>query len=175
LKPRFSKLKRKKFKLVQTKNKKVKTIQKVIILVIILAGFVFAVSFSTLYAQTHIIEGTACSCTLPIPLLIPTFSSLGIFVGSLVYYLLFPRIEESKEGEILNLFLDFLEPGEKFILEKILENGGKITQSRLSSQFGKVKVFRILENLRKRGIIEKEAHGKTNIVKLTEKFNKLLS
>jgi uncharacterized membrane protein len=141
----------------------------------ILAGFIFAVSFSTLYAQTHIIEGTACSCTLPIPLLIPTFSSLGIFVGSIVYYLLFPKIEEDKGKEDLNLFLDFLEPDEKSVLQKIIENKGKITQSKLSSQFGKVKVFRILESLRKRGIIEKEAYGKTNTIKISEKFSKLLS
>jgi uncharacterized membrane protein len=141
----------------------------------ILAGFIFAVSFSTLYAQTHIIEGTACSCTLPIPLLIPTFSSLGIFVGSIVYYLLFPKIEEGKGKEDLSLFLDFLEPDEKSILQKIIENKGKITQSRLSSQFGKVKVFRILEKLKERGIIEKEAYGKTNTIKISEKFSKLLS
>jgi uncharacterized membrane protein len=152
-----------------------KTIQKLIIVVMILAGFIFAVSFSTLYAQTHIIEGTACSCTLPIPLLIPTFSSLGIFVGSIVYYLLFPKIEEGKGKEDLSLFLDFLEPDEKSILQKIIENKGKITQSRLSSQFGKVKVFRILEKLKERGIIEKEAYGKTNTIKISEKFSKLLS
>jgi uncharacterized membrane protein len=141
----------------------------------ILAGFIFAVSFSTLYAQIHIIEGTACSCTLPIPLLIPTFSSLGIFVGSIVYYLLFPKIEEGKGKEDLSLFLDFLEPDEKSILQKIIENKGKITQSKLSSQFGKVKVFRILEKLKERGIIEKEAYGKTNTIKISEKFSKLLS
>ncbi|MGC8812757.1 MAG: helix-turn-helix transcriptional regulator [Candidatus Aenigmatarchaeota archaeon] len=152
-----------------------RTIQKLIIIVIILAGFIFSVSFSTLYAQTHIIEGTACSCTLPIPLLIPTFSSLGVFVGSIVYYLLFPKIEEGGSKEDFNLFLDFLDPDEKVIVQKIVENNGKITQSKLSSQFGKVKVFRVLEDLRKKGIIEKEAYGKTNTVKLSGKFSKFLS
>lgn len=151
-----------------------KTIQKLIIIVIILAGFIFSVSFSTLYAQTHIIEGTACSCTLPIPLLIPTFSSLGIFVGSIVYYLLFPKIEESKDKEDYKIFLDFLDPEEKAVLQKIIENKGKITQSKLSSEFGKVKAFRVLENLKKKGIIEKEAYGKTNTVKISEKFSKHL-
>ncbi|MEM5834665.1 MAG: hypothetical protein QXQ69_02360 [Candidatus Aenigmatarchaeota archaeon] len=151
-----------------------RTIQKLIIIVIILAGFIFSVSFSTLYAQTHIIEGTACSCTLPIPLLIPTFSSLGIFVGSIVYYLLFPKIEESKEKEDYKIFLDFLDPEEKAILQKIIENNGKITQSKLSSELGKVKTFRVLEKLKKKGIIEKEAYGKTNTVKISEKFSKLL-
>lgn len=163
-----------KLKFSLNKIKKVKAIQKLIIIVIILAGFIFSVSFSTLYAQTHIVEGTACSCTLPIPLLIPTFSSLGVFVGSIVYYLLFPKIEEGKSKEDLKLFLDFLDFDEKIILQKIIENNGKITQSKLSSQFGKVKVFRVLENLKKRGIIEKEAYGKTNTVRISEKFSKIL-
>ncbi|MEM5883037.1 MAG: hypothetical protein QXQ77_02235 [Candidatus Aenigmatarchaeota archaeon] len=151
-----------------------KTIQKLIIIVIILAGFIFSVSFSTLYAQTHIIQGTACSCTLPIPLLIPTFSSLGIFVGSIVYYLLFPKIEESKNKEDYKIFLDFLDPDEKFVVQKIIESKGKIIQSKLSSEFGKVRAFRVLESLKKKGIIEKEPYGRTNKVKISEKFYNLL-
>jgi len=152
-------------------------IQKLIIVVIILAGFIFSVSFSTLYAQTHIVEGTACSCTLPIPLLIPTFSSLGIFVGSIVYYIMFPKYGEEKEKyrEKLNLFLDMLEKDEKEFIQKIFENKGRIVQSKLSSQFGKVKTFRIIENLKKRGIIEKEPYGKTNVIAFSEKFRDVLS
>ena len=67
------------------------------IAVMLITGFIFAVSFGTLYVQTNIVEGTVCSCTLPIPLLIPTFSSLGVFVGSLVYYLMFARIKETEK------------------------------------------------------------------------------
>lgn len=152
-------------------------IKKLIILVIILTGFIFGVSFSTLYAQTHIIEGTACSCTLPIPLLIPMFSSLGIFVGSIVYYLMFPRFEEVKEKslEVEKILLDLLNPDERKIIEKIIQNKGKITQSKLSSELGKVRVFRIIESLKKRGIIEKEPYGKTNVIKLSEKFENFLN
>jgi hypothetical protein len=66
--------------------------KKSLIVIILLSGFIFAVSFSTLYAQTHIIEGTACSCTLPIPVLIPTFASLGLLIGSILYYFMSPKI-----------------------------------------------------------------------------------
>jgi len=38
---------------------------------------------------------------------------------------------------------------------------------------GKVKAHRILERLEKRGILAKEQYGKTNMVKLTEKYRKL--
>jgi uncharacterized membrane protein len=150
--------------------------KKLVAAVILMAGFVFAVSLSTLYAQTHIIEGTACSCTLPIPLLIPTFSSLGLFIGSIVYYLTFSKVEEARERCATNarVLLDMLEPNEKNIILKIVDNKGKITQSKLSRQFGKVKTFRVLENLRKRGIIKKESYGKTNLIELDEKYSKLL-
>lgn len=149
---------------------------KSIIAIIILSGFIFAVSFSTLYAQTHILEGTACSCALPIPILIPTFSSLGLLIGSVVYYFMFPKVEESKEKKIQAVFslVEMLRPDEKEIIKKLLENKGEIPQSRLSQTFGKVKTFRILENLRKRGIIEKEPYGKTNVIKLNEKFHQVL-
>jgi len=149
----------------------------VMIVIMLITGFIFAVSFSTLYAQTHIIEGTACACTLPIPILIPTFSSLGILIGSFVYYAMFPKLMESdkKSAEYAQVVLDMLQVDEKNIIKKIIENKGEITQSKLSSLFGKVKTFRVVENLKKRGIITKESYGKTNKIRLNEKFNKILS
>ncbi len=150
--------------------------KKVIIVLMLLTAFIFAVSFSTLYAQTNIAAGTACSCTLPIPVLIPTFSSLGVFIGSLVYYLMFPKIEENREKvvEDKKVLLDMLRADEREFVKEIVENDGKITQSKLSQKFGKVKTFRILESLRKRAIVEKERYGKTNVVQLSEKFRRAL-
>jgi len=146
------------------------------IVIMLITGFIFAVSFATLYAQTQIVEGTVCSCTLPIPVLIPTFSSLGILVGSFVYYAMFPKLIETEKrlAEDSRVVLDMLHTDERNIIKKIVENKGEITQSRLSSLFGKVKTFRVLESLRKRGIITKESYGKTNKIKLDEKFNKIL-
>jgi len=146
--------------------------RKIVIVVMILAVFIFAVSFSTLYAQMQISAGTTCSCSMPIPLLIPVLSSIGVLIGSAVYYFMFPKVEESKEkqGHIVTAMLDMLYPDEKEIVKKLLENKGKISQSKLSSLFGKVKTFRVLENLKKRGIIEKEPYGKTNTIILSEKF-----
>ena len=150
--------------------------RKIAIVIILITGFIFAVSFSTLYAQTHIVEGTACQCTLPIPILIPTFSSLGILVGSFVYYTMFSRLRESERKCIKDtkVLLEMLPADERKIVEKIIENKGEVFQSRLSSTFGKVKTFRILENLKRRGIILKESYGKTNKIKLNEKFRGVL-
>lgn len=144
--------------------------KKIGILIMILAGFIFGVSFSTLYAQTHIYQGTACSCTLPIPILIPTFSSLGVFVGSLVYYFM-PR---SSKGFDSGLMLDLIEGKRKEAMEMLVKNEGEILQSELSSELGKVKAHRLVKELEKNGIIEKEAYGKTNKIKLKAKFKPLL-
>jgi uncharacterized membrane protein len=150
--------------------------KKSLMTIILLSGFIFAVSFSTLYAQTHIIEGTACSCTLPIPVLIPTFASLGLLIGSVLYYFMSPKIEENKEKQIQLIFslIDMLNPEEREIVKKLFEDKGEILQSKLSQSFGKVKTFRILESLRRRGVIEKEPYGKTNVIKLSEKFRNIL-
>ncbi|MCD6402721.1 MAG: hypothetical protein J7K98_00120 [Candidatus Aenigmarchaeota archaeon] len=146
----------------------------ILIAIAVLASFVFLVSFGTLYAQTHIVEGNACSCTLPIPLLIPTFSSLGILVGSVVYYALTSRMEkiaEKRSGE-REALLKLLNEEERFIISKLIENEGKITQSSISRKLGKVKAFRAIERLRARGVVKKERYGKTNILVFTEEFRK---
>ncbi|MEM5793119.1 MAG: hypothetical protein QXY45_02040 [Candidatus Aenigmatarchaeota archaeon] len=150
--------------------------KKLAILTMVITGFIFAVSFATLYAQTHIAEGTACSCKLPIPVLIPTFSSLGVFVGSFVYYLMFSRIKdkENKTKRDLVELLDILPSDERELLKMLIENKGQITQSKISKEFGKVKSFRVLESLRRRGIVVKERYGKTNMVKLEKKFEEIL-
>jgi len=160
--------------------------KKILGIIIILSIFIFLVSFGTLYAQTHIIEGTACSCTLPIPLLIPTFSSFGVIVGALVYYFIgyskhkedIPRKELLKRLESYNkkdvkdpkIFLNFLDNREKQILEVLIKNRGEITQAKLSSLFGKVVVFRAIESLKRKGIVKKENYGKTNKIILEDVY-----
>jgi len=144
-----------------------------IILTMLISCFVFLVSFATLYAQTHIIEGTACSCTLPIPLLIPMFASFGLFIGLATFYLLSPWFIK-KQNKNIELLLELLDPDEKEVIKELLENEGKVLQARLSRKMGKVKCFRILERLKQRGIIEKEKERKTNVIKLNEKFRSLI-
>ena len=146
--------------------------RKLIIFGILVSTFVFSVTFATLYAQTHIIEGTACSCTLPIPLLIPMFSSFGILVGLISFYLLLSTIEKSKE-EAKN-WIELLDPLERDVIKMIIDNEGKITQAKISKEIGKVKAFRVLERLKERGIIEKIKERKTNIIKFSDKFEFLL-
>jgi len=144
--------------------------------IMLITGFIFAVSFGTLYTQTHINQGTVCSCTLPIPILIPTFSSLGVFVGSFVYFLMFSKIKDTKvqSTEDAKKLLDLLQNDEKRILSELVKNKGEVLQSKLSKKFGKVKVFRTLEGLKQRKIITKKDHGRTNKIILNESFKEVL-
>ncbi len=151
--------------------------RKILIVIILLAGFIFGVSFSTLYVQTHVSQGTTCSCTLPISILIPSLSSLGVFIGSLVYYMLYPKIEEDKKkrNENIERLMEILPKNEGDMIKMLIKNRGETTQNRLSSEFGRVRTFRIIERLRKRGVLEKVPYGKTNTVRLSEKFRQILA
>lgn len=148
--------------------------KKIIIGMVIIAGFVFLVSVTALYVQMQIAEYGFCP--IPIPVLVPAFASLGVFIGSLIYYLMFIKLEKSEEkhSEIVNILLEMLQADEREVIKKIIENKGEILQSKLSALFGKVKTFRVIESLVKRGIVLKESYGKTNKIKLNEKFKEIL-
>jgi uncharacterized membrane protein len=146
----------------------------ILILGILISTFVFAVSFATLYAQIHIEEGNVCSCTLPIPLLIPTFASFGVLIGLISYYLVSPIILR-RCSQNLGTFLEILDPREKEIIQLLIENKGEISQAKISKKLGKVRAFRVLEKLKARGIIEKEKKKKTNKIRLVKDFLDLFS
>ncbi len=146
--------------------------KKLLIFGILVSSFIFSVTLATLYAQIHIIEGTACKCTIPIPILIPMFSSFGILVGLFSFYLMLPTIERSK-SEIKN-WIELLEPMERRVIQMLIDNNGTITQAKISKEMGKVRAFRVLKKLAARGIIDKIKERKTNVIKLSSKFEFLL-
>ena len=114
----------------------------------------------------------AYCCRLQISLLIPLFSSFGILVGLISFYLILHTIEKRKFG-VMNL-VELLDPSEREVIKMIIDNEGKIAQARISRNIGKVKAFRILEKLKSRGVIEKIKDRKTNIIKLSNRFEFLL-
>jgi len=52
-----------------------------------LSIFVFIVAISSLYVQIQIVEGNICGCLIPLPLFIPFIASVGLFIGTLSFYL----------------------------------------------------------------------------------------
>ncbi|OIN87916.1 MAG: hypothetical protein AUJ50_02240 [Candidatus Aenigmarchaeota archaeon CG1_02_38_14] len=89
---------------------------------------------------------------------------------------MFARIKESEKklSEDAKVMLDMLPNDEKEMILRLVGSNGEISQSRLSGIFGKVRTFRTVESLKKRGIVVKEKYGKTNMVKLESRFRNIL-
>ncbi|WP_457753701.1 helix-turn-helix transcriptional regulator [Thermococcus sp.] len=54
---------------------------------------------------------------------------------------------------------------ERDVLEFILQNG-EVTQKKLSKIFGKVKACRVIQNLEKKGLIERSKKGRTYVIRV---------
>jgi len=147
--------------------------KKVIIGAILIVIFVLVVTLSSWYVWNEMYFGDVCSCAIPLPILIPVLASIGMLTGTLVYYIFSPRFERNPvpKDSIMKMF----NAKERNLMNIILENGGKISQARIGHETGlsKVNVFRSLEKLKERGVIEKESRGKTNIIKLSEDVMKI--
>ncbi|MBU0532881.1 hypothetical protein KKB44_05310 [Candidatus Micrarchaeota archaeon] len=101
---------------------------------------------------------------------IPAFIVLGFLFGVVVSFFYFERklevpLPEANRKQIL---LSLLQPAERKVLEKVVEKGGEALQSEISrvEGVGKVKAHRVIEKLVRRGVLEKEQMGKTNILRL---------
>lgn len=142
--------------------------------IILLTGFIMAVSAASLYAQSHILSGTACGCSFPIELLIPMLSSAGVLVGSLTYYFMSSHLKSKKD---LSPLMALLDTDQRAVIQALAKAGGSLPQSRLVSETGlnKVKVSRIVADLEGRGVVKKEASGITNTVELEEMLKKALA
>ena len=138
--------------------------KKMILGMMLISVFVLMVGISSFYVQTQIEIGNVCGCLIPIPIFIPFLASVGLFIGTLVYYFLSPKFEPKKIDK--NVFMKIFDNQEKELINHLLKNEGESTQARIVRDTGmsKVRVFRLLENLRKRDIVSKVPHGKTNLI-----------
>ncbi|NYZ79517.1 hypothetical protein H0N99_05205 [Candidatus Micrarchaeota archaeon] len=110
--------------------------------------------------------------------LIPVFIAIGFVLGAAAFYF----FTENKKVEYVEVkpnpeaVLKLLSKEERKVVSKIVEEGGKALQSEISllDGMGKVKAHRIIDRLVDRGIIEKEQHGKTNLVKLSKELKEIL-
>lgn len=108
--------------------------------------------------------------------MIPVFIAGGAILGAVALYLFYEKTQQPGQQENdAKLALSLMEADERKVVGRIVEEGGRITQSEVSriEGIGKVKSHRIIERLEKRGILAKEQYGKTNMVKLSEKYRKL--
>jgi len=70
----------------------------------------------------------------------------------------------SPEIDDKNIILKFLNPGERKVVEALIEKNGEILQSEISRMDGmtKLKTHRAVRDLERKGIIKRESHGKTH-------------
>jgi uncharacterized membrane protein len=142
--------------------------KKIIVGMTVISAFVLIVGVSSFYVQTQIDSGNVCGCIIPVSLFIPFLASVGLFIGSMIYYFLNPvsRPMKIRRDAVLRVF----EAQERKLVSLLLDSGGEMLQSRIVSEtaMDKVKVFRLIERLSRKGIVRKEPHGKTNRIILNE-------
>lgn len=159
------------------KEKNKKTSRKLLILSMVVAGFILIVSLASLYAERVVSCGEAQTCTLPLPYLIPIIASVSLFVGSLISYFMIERISKKdsnfkKSSEFIKKLFD----KEEYLVLKIIAKYDEISQAKIVQETGlpRLKIFRIIEKLRYKRIIDKEEKdGKLRIIKMNEDFKKL--
>lgn len=103
--------------------------------------------------------------------LTPFFIGLGFIFGIIAFYLFFNKKAEKKKIET-GVLLALLNNDERKIISKIIEKKGEVIQTSLSriEGLGKVKAHRLIKKLEKRGVVEIEPYGKTNLIKLNNRI-----
>jgi len=147
--------------------------KKIIVGSMMIAIFILIVSMSSWYVWNEMYFGDVCSCAIPLPVLLPLLATTGMLVGTLVYYIFSPKFERKPVDR--EAVLRMLSGSERKIINELIENKYEISQARIGHITGmtKVSVFRSLEKLRRKGIIEKQKNGKTNTIKLNEQIMRI--
>lgn len=110
--------------------------------------------------------------------LVPIFILIGIIFGAIIFLFITNKLEEKDKDieKITSTLVKFLSKDEKLVIEKILQEDGKILQAQISriEGLGKLKSHRTIQKLIDKCVIEKEQHGKTNIIKLKKEIRDTL-
>jgi len=147
-----------------------------LLIISLIAGFVFLVSFSTYYVSDTIHKGNICGCAIPIPLILVASSSLGVFVGSGIYYLLSSKFnQKEKYPKNFKAILKFLDQDERKVIKTLIQSQKPIHQSELSREtnLNKVKISRLIKKLVEKEVIIKREERKVNYISLHEDLKKV--
>ncbi len=108
---------------------------------------------------------------------VPLVLLAGMGIGAAAFYFLSERKPQQAAQKPLNFkaLYRLLDPDERKVFEKMIDNKGKALQSEISyiEGIGKVKAHRIIDKMVEKGIMEKESFGKTNAVKLPKDLQDL--
>lgn len=106
--------------------------------------------------------------------LIPVLAFAGLIVGTVSFSLMLGNQKIRKKDT--KVILKFLSANEKVVVEKLMENNGKVQQIELTRLPGlnKVKTHRLLNDMERKGIIKREKYGKLNLIVLDKNLYKTL-
>ncbi len=146
--------------------------KKIVVGTLVLTVFILLVALSSFYVQTQVEAGNAFGCMIPIYLFIPLLASIGLFIGTLVYYLLSPRFVVKPDKDLL---LKLFDSDQRKVIGVLLSNEGSALQSKIvrKTDLSKVKVFRVLRKLKRKGFVDKQPYGKTNKIILKKELKDL--
>ncbi|MFH1447587.1 MAG: hypothetical protein ABIG39_01880 [Candidatus Micrarchaeota archaeon] len=155
-----------------------KTLIGIVLITVAMAAIVFTPTVLTNSIPLVCMSGDQCQHEQFVESLItyvPLIFASGIALGAVSFYFLYDRKKPAVEEKDVSEIIGVLEKTEAILLHKIVSEGGRVLQAELSrlDGVGKVKAHRIIQRLKKRGVLETEGAGKTNVVKLTEKYRKL--
>lgn len=110
---------------------------------------------------------------------LPVLIVVGFLFGVIVSFFYFERKVEFPVPAVgkKEAYLALLQPTERKVIAKIIDKGGEVLQSEVSriEGVGKVKAHRVIEKLVKRGVLEKEQMGKTNVLRLRKDVKDAIS
>jgi len=148
-----------------------------LIIIMIIAGFVLIVSLASLYTQRVVSCGEAQTCTIPLPFLIPIIASVSLFVGSLMGYFMVSSISKRNESfQKCSGFVEKLFNKEEYEILKLVAKNGEVSQAKIvqTTGFPRLRVFRIIEKLKERGLLQKEEKdGKLRIIRINDNIKGL--
>ncbi|MCX6778145.1 MAG: hypothetical protein NT157_04640 [Candidatus Micrarchaeota archaeon] len=156
-----------------------KTLIGAVLLIAIVAAIVYLPAFLNQNVPTACMIDGECQheqALVRLNNLAPIIFSAGVVIGLVVFYFLYERRKTPAESrKSLAEVADMLDASEAKVMRKIIDEKGRVLQAELSrlEGIGKVKAHRIIGRLEKRGVIQTEGAGKTNVIKLTDKYRKI--
>jgi DNA-binding MarR family transcriptional regulator len=148
-----------------------------LMIAMIIGAFVLIVSLASLYTQDVISCGRESSCAIPLPFLIPIIASVSLLVGSFIGYLMVGKL--SRKEHDLKGYAEMMRrifSDEEYKILNAVAGSKEISQAGLAQKTGlsRLKVFRTLEKLKEKGLIEKEEKdGKMRMIRMNENYREL--
>jgi predicted transcriptional regulator len=169
---------------------------------IALIGIIFIILYSVFnnFTGYPMAEHGICPRMIPNYLLWLSLILMVIVIVPISYYIVSKRLEEKMEKNLNAItklvdrriksgskkenlksnnngnILKLLNPNEKRVVEKIIENKGNALQSEISRMEGmtKLKAHRAVKELERKGIVKLEQYGKTNRIILAKDIKEVI-